>query len=165
MSDFSRPLRALAVGLPLIAGFAVASPAIAQSPIKLVSGVEVEKTVTDANGNRSVRYEVPEVVVPGDRLRFTLRITNTGAAPAANVVINNPIPAEVAFESTPDLANFSVSVDGGKSFGDLAALQVASADGTTRPAAAGDVTSIRWIVAQLVAPQASHSLTFFGRVR
>lgn len=151
--------------LVMAATLAATVPAAAQSPIALTSTIEAERSATDANGTKTLSYEAPKIVVPGDRLRFTLRMVNNGAAPAANVVINNPLPAEVAFETTPDLANFSVSVDGGKNFGDLAALTKAAADGTARPATADDVTNVRWVVASPVPPKGSYSIIFFGRVR
>lgn len=144
---------------------ALAAPVAAQSPIKLTSVVEIEKTTVDGNGASTISYDIPKVVVPGDRLRFTLRMTNNGTKPVSDVVINNPLPAEVAFDSTPDMADFTVSTDGGKTFGALAALTMTGADGTARPATTNDVTHVRWVVAKPVPPKGAHSIVFFGRVR
>jgi hypothetical protein len=58
-----------------------------------------------------------------------------------------------------------VSVDGGRSWGMLAALRIALPDGTSRPAAAADVTHVRWSFAQPIAAGNAGKLSFRGVVK
>ena len=57
----------------------LAPPALAQDPgdsLALDSLVELAKTDTGADGTLTTRYIKPDVVVPGDRVRITLRFHN-----------------------------------------------------------------------------------------
>ena len=109
-------------GLGVAVMFALASPVQAFQRVEFSQNVEVEKVETSDAGQRSVSYAEPKTVVPGDRLRFTLQLTNQTSEAAAGLKFVNPIPPEVRFTSTDDLAGFSVSIDGGKTYGDLAGL-------------------------------------------
>jgi hypothetical protein len=57
-----------------------------------------------------------------------------------------------------------VSVDGGKSWGKLAALTIANADGSIRPAAHSDVTHVRWVL-ETIAAGAQGRLTYPAIIR
>ena len=141
-------------------------PAAAQGTGVLTNKVELEKVTPAVDGReREAIYTTPDVVVPGDRIRLTLTFTNNGAAPAAGVNLTNPIPEALVFDGTNDTAGFTVSVDGGKTFGALEGLRVAVADAAPRPAAAADVTHVRWLWPDAVAPGQSRAVAFFGRVR
>ncbi|HWV59344.1 MAG TPA: hypothetical protein VN034_01730 [Sphingopyxis sp.] len=143
-----------------------AGPAAAQDTGALTSKIELEKSTPAADGQPANKtYVAPDVVVPGDRVRVTLTFTNKGAAAASGVNLVNPIPEGLAFDDTDDSAGFGVSIDGGKNFGPLAALTVPVAAGAPRPAAATDVTHVRWLWPDAIAPGASRSVAFFGRVR
>lgn len=152
--------------LALIFTVAMATPAAAQSgnAVSLNSDVLVERTSTDAQGRQQVTLEEPGVVVPGDKLVFVLRYRNNGAAPAGDFVVTNPLPTAVAFEGAGD-DRAQVSVDGGRNWGALNALSVREADGTSRPAAARDVTHIRWAFAQPIPAGEAGRLMFRGIVR
>lgn len=142
-----------------------AQPAAAQGTGVLTNKVELEKSGPVIDGRESEKtYSSPDVVVPGDRIRLTLTFTNNGAAPAAGVNLTNPIPAALVFDGTNDAAGFAVSVDGGKTFGALADLTIAGA-AAPRAAVAADVTHVRWLWPDAVAPGQSRSVAFFGRVR
>ena len=144
---------------------ASAAPALAQSSaVSLNSDVLVEHTSTDAQGRQQVSLDAPSVVVPGDKLVFVLRYRNNGQAPATAFVITNPMPASVAFQSTSD-ASAQVSIDGGHSWGQLAALTVHDANGTVRPARADEVTHVRWAFAQPIPVGQAGRLMFRGIVR
>lgn len=141
------------------------SPAIAQTGA-LTSRIELEKLRPAAVGQPEQKsYVTPDVVVPGDRIRVTLTFTNQGSSPASGVSLVNPIPDGLAFDDTADPAHFAVSVDGGKTFGLLATLTLPTAGDTPRAAAAADVTHVRWLWPDAVAPGQSRSVAFFGRVR
>ena len=85
------------------------------------------------------------------------------AQPATDVVINNPLPAEVVYVGG-EPAPVAVSVDGGKTFGKLEALTVAGKNNEKRAAEKADVTNVRWIVASL-APGATGKIVYRARVK
>ena len=152
--------------LALFVAALLASPVAAQARnnVSLQTQVKVERTTTDAQGQPHTTLEEPAVVVPGDRLLFTLNYSNNGATPATNFVVTNPLPAAVAFSGTDD-ARADVSVDGGRTWGKLATLQVRGEDGAMRPARADEVNSIRWAFAQPIPAGEAGRLTFRGVVR
>jgi uncharacterized repeat protein (TIGR01451 family) len=150
--------------LVLLAAAAVAVPAAAQNnPVQLNSDVLVERTVVE-NGQSRVVLETPQAVVPGDTLVFVLRYENTGRQAATNFVITNPLPQAVRYSGTVD-SGATVSIDAGRSWGQLNELRVRQADGIMRPATADDVTHVRWAFAQPIAAGATGRLMFRGIVR
>ena len=148
-----------------LALFALLAPAAASAAdnVSLTSKVLVERVKPGADGKPVTVREEPGVVTPGDRLVVVLNSRNRGATPATGFTLTNPIPASVAFTGTED-PSASVSVDGGKSWGALASLKVVAADGTSRPAAAADVTHIRWSFGQPIAAGSGGELRFRGVV-
>lgn len=148
--------------IALIALFAPAA-ALAADDVQLTSKVYVERTKQGADGKPATVEEAPGVVTPGDRLVFRLAYRNTGAAAASGFSVTNPIPPAVSFTAASDSP--LLSVDGGKSWGQLASLKVAQTDGTSRPASAADVTHIRWSFAQPIAAGSGGELSFRGVVK
>jgi len=143
---------------------AVAQNQVAQNQVALGSEVFVERTTTDASGRQSVSLLPPGVVTPGDHLVFVLNYRNNGSTPATNFVVSNPMPDSVSYDRA-ESAGAVVSVDGGRTWGALEALTVRNADGTSRPAAAGDVTHVQWRLAQPIPAGASGNLRFRGVVK
>ena len=139
-------------------------PALAADKVALASAIFVERSVTGADGVVRVVREEPKLVTPGDRLVFVLSYTNAGSAPAESFVVTNPIPASVSFVAS-DSAGADFSVDGGIKWGSLVALKVKAADGKLRPAAASDITQIRWVFARAIPVGGAGKLTFRGIVR
>jgi len=145
---------------------AAAQPVAAQETGALTSKIELEKSLPAGEGQSARKtYVTPDVVVPGDRVRVTLIFTNKGSAPAAGVSLVNPIPDGLVYDDTADTASFGVSIDGGKNFGALAALTVPVANAAPRPATVTDVTHVRWLWPDAIAPGQSRRVAFFGRVR
>ena len=144
-----------------LALFALLAPAAASAAdnVSLSSKVLVERVKPGADGKPVTVREEPGVVTPGDKLVVVLSYRNRGAAPATGFTLTNPIPASVAFTGTDD-STASVSVDGGKSWGALASLKVVAADGSSRPAAAADVTHIRWSFSQPITAGSGGELSF-----
>lgn len=142
---------------------AVPAAAAAQSNVSLESEIMIERVVVE-DGKREVKVEVPKVVVPGDRLVFVISYQNQGAAPATDFVVTNPLPPSVTFEAAEG-DEAVVSVDGGKSYGQLAALKVKQPDGTDRDALPADVTHIRWAFARPIPAGAAGTLRFKGVVK
>ena len=150
----------------LLAILALLAPAAASASagVTLQSEVFVERIATDAAGKQTTTLEPPKVVTPGDKLLFVITYRNGAAAPASGFVLTNPLPAAVAFAGT-EASGADLSVDGGKKWGALDALRIANADGTSRPAAAADVTHIRWRFGQAIPAGQGGKLSFRGTVR
>ena len=150
--------------LPFVLALLAPAAAAAADDVSLSSEIFVERAKQDSRGKTVVVREVPGVVTPGDRLLFVLNYRNAGSQPAVGFTVTNPMPGAVSFaEAEGDGA--VVSVDGGKSWGALAALSIALPDGTSRPAAAADVTHVRWSFAQPIAAGNSGKLSFRGVVK
>ncbi len=155
----------------LLAPMAAYAQAAASSPVTLTSDVKIERVETDAAGKEKITLYTPKdvAVVPGDTVVFTLEVTNTGSQPAAGFRATNPMPAAVKFTSVAeDWAE--VSVDGGTNWGKLATLKVKAKDaaGTAeveRSATAEDVTHVRWVFADAIAPGAKRTISYRGAVR
>lgn len=173
---FSKSAYALALAGALLSGAVVASgdayaQTAAASPVTLTSEVKIERAKVDAAGKETVTLHAPKdvVVVPGDKVLFTLEVTNTGAAPAAGFRATNPMPAAVKFASVAE--NWAeVSVDGGANWGKLDTLMVRAkaADGASdieRAAIADDVTHVRWVFADAIAPGAKRTISYRGVVK
>lgn len=152
--------------------FAGSVPAIAfANSVVLTSEAMIERTEVDANGKESQTLKQPKdvIVVPGDRVIFTLRYVNKGAEPATGFRATNPMPGPVQFVSVAeDWAE--VSVNGGANWGKLANLKVAAkaSEGsvaTLRPATAEDVTHVRWVFTAPIPPGAEGSVSFRGLIK
>ena len=153
----SHRILSAAAALALAAG--LAGPAFAQA-VELKGDVKVVRQVIE-NGKTTETLEEPNKVLPGDKLVFTTRYTNGGAQPATDFVVTNPLPGPVKLAR---VNGFEVSVDGGRTFGALAALKATGADGKPRAAELADVTHVRWRVAS-IAPGASGEVKYFAEVR
>ncbi len=142
----------------------IAPAAALAQDVSLTSEVFVEKTVKDAKGEAKTVREKPALVTPGDRLVFVLSYNNQSAQPATGFTVTNPVPNAVAFAGAEGTGS-EVSIDGGKSWGQLASLKVAQADGSSRPATPGDVTHVRWNFAQPITAGSGGQLSFRGAVK
>lgn len=148
-----------------LAAASLAGPALAQdsSPVALSGDVKAVVTSVDEGGNQTTELVEPSTIVPGDRLIFGTDYANTGSEPVKNFVVTNPLPAPVrlAPDADPELI---VSVDGGNNWGTLASLSVALDDGAQRSARHGDVTHVRWTLAE-IAPGESGRLEYPAIIR
>jgi len=158
----------------------------AKSAVTLSSKAMIERVETDANGAEKTVLKTPSdvIVVPGDKVVFTLSYVNESAEPAASFRATNPMPGPIQFLSAAEDWAL-VSVDGGKTWGKLSALTVterteeaALTDPETgeitqeavsteeqRAARAEDVTHVRWAFADDIAPGASGSVSYRGLVK
>lgn len=135
----------------------------AASPVALKGDVLAEKIITAPDGSETREMVAPTTIVPGDRLIFGTDYANSGSDAVANFIVTNPLPAAVRLAPDADPA-LDVSVDGGKTWGALAALGIANPDGTTRPAIHADVTHVRWVLAS-IAPGSTGRLTYPAIIR
>ena len=154
--------------LGVLFGVCAAGNALAQAaapgPIKLDTAVYQDVQVKGADGKVTTKRQAPKNVTPGDEVIYEMTYTSSAKSAATNVVIDNPVPPQLVFlkvEGTPATA---VSIDGGKTFGQLADLKVKSADGTTRPAQPSDVTSVRWVIAT-IAPGGKGKIAYHAKVK
>jgi uncharacterized repeat protein (TIGR01451 family) len=150
----------------LIALFALVAPVAALAAadnVTLSSHAFVEKVKPGPNGKPVTVLEEPRLVTPGDKLVFELSYRNQGAQPATGFVITDPIPSAVTFTGAVS-PGAVYSVDGGRTWGPLAALRVATANGASRPATATDVTTVRWSFPAIPAG-ASGKVSFRGVVK
>jgi uncharacterized repeat protein (TIGR01451 family) len=138
--------------------------AIAASPLQLSSDVFVERQQKRADGSVATVLEKPKLVVPGDNLVFVVKYKNVGSTPANNFSVTNPLPNAVAFNGTSDGREI-VSVDGGKNWGALGALQVKASDGKLRSALMTDVTHIKWNLNKSLSVGSEGRLMFRGVVK
>lgn len=143
----------------------VAFPAMAAGPLEVTSRVMVETKQRAPDGSTRVVTKPAHHVVPGDRVVFVLAYRNTGNQPLSNVVLDNPVPAALAYSAPAQgSAAPDVSTDG-KAFGELAALHVAGKNGAPRAATADDVKTVRWRLTQPIAPGSSGQFAFQAVIR
>ena len=109
---------------------------------------------------------VPAVtILPGTELVYRVSYRNVGAKAADNVVLNSPVPKDLSYRQAFALnAAPTVSTDG-KTFGELAKLTVAGADGNPRPAQNDDVVAVRWVLSGSVKPGEAGSVSFRAVVK
>ena len=161
MNSINKVMFAIAAALA-VQGTPLAAQGSA-SPITLNGDVMAEKIVTAPDGSETTRLVAPTTIVPGDRLIFGTDYANNGAEAVSNFTVTNPLPAAVRLAPDADPA-LDVSVDGGKTWGSLAALSITNPDGTSRPATHADVTHVRWVLAS-IAPGTKGRLTYPAIIR
>ncbi|MEM6475832.1 MAG: hypothetical protein AAF687_06665 [Pseudomonadota bacterium] len=131
--------------------------------VSLDGSVKAVKVVTDAAGKETTKLVEPTQITPGDRLIFGTDYSNNGAEPATNFTVTNAVPSAVRVAPDADPA-LIVSVDSGKTWGEIASLTVVSQDGSTRAATHGDVTHVRWTF-ETIAPGASGRVEYPAIIR
>jgi uncharacterized repeat protein (TIGR01451 family) len=135
------------------------------------AGVQLTNTVLKqvetkaANGKIETKLAPIGVVTPGDKIVFVLGYKNTGPKPASNIVITNPVPAEVAYTGPREGGEPVVSVDSGKTFAALSTLSVKNADGTVRAARTSDVTHVQWQITRVIVPGETGQVSFKGQLK
>ncbi len=158
---------------------AAAAAAQSKPAVSLASEVFVERKIVDAAGKESVSLKKPGevVIVPGDRVVFKTSYKNNGTDAATGFRATNPMPGPIQFVSArEDWAE--VSVDGGVTWGKLAALTVtpkaeAVAEGaapaatapTVRAATEADVTHVRWVFNDPIPAGAGGEVSYIGFVK
>lgn len=163
-------LNAICAAAVLGAFIAPANAQTAPTAVSLESEAMIERSTLGADGSERTELKNPGdvIIVPGDRVVFTLTYRNKGAEAATGFRATNPMPGPVQFvAAAEDWAE--VSVDGGKSWGKLSALTVPvkGADGveTTRAAGTQDVTHVRWVFANPIAPGSQGSISYRGIIK
>jgi uncharacterized repeat protein (TIGR01451 family) len=148
--------------------FAFTAMAAAEGTLELTNEVFQEVEKKDDAGKVRVERVPAAKAVPGSEVIYVITYRNVGTQPAENVVVSNPVPAELAYKGDAGFVRngaIEVSVDGGASYGALEALRVSAADGTTRAAQASDVTNVRWKVRGAVRPGQQGSVSYRAVIR
>ncbi|MDP1027358.1 hypothetical protein Q5H91_09045 [Sphingomonas sp. KR1UV-12] len=141
-------------------GLLMVAPAIAAGPLEVTAHILVEAKQRATDGTTRVALVPATRVVPGDRVVFQLAYRNTGRQPLADIVLDNPVPAAIAYRAPAEgSAAPELTVDG-RRWGPLATLDVALPGGGTRAATAADVTRVRWRLGAPLAPGAAGRLAF-----
>jgi uncharacterized repeat protein (TIGR01451 family) len=161
------------IGAALLGSLTAMGVAKAQTPtpVTLSSEAQIERVEKGADGKERMVYKKPNevIVVPGDRVVFTLKYANQGTTPATGFRATNPMPGPVQFlAANEDWAE--VSVDGGKNWGRLNSLNISvkgvnGAPDSTRPAAPEDVTHVRWVFLNAIAPGTSGTVSYKGVIK
>ncbi|HNP63882.1 MAG TPA: hypothetical protein PKH39_08070 [Woeseiaceae bacterium] len=128
----------------VIASFSVA----AQSHLDVQTVVQKQEVFVNDNGESDTRLVAADVVVPGETVFYTITFTNVSDEVADNVVITNPIAADLVYVEGSGFgpgADLQFSVDGGETFAAAEQLTVTE-DGETRAAEASDYTHVRWVL-------------------
>lgn len=162
----SKHYKAVNWTLGVVFGLFVASHAFAQSasPVQITNAVYQQVDVKGKDGKITRKMVPAAKVVPGSEVVYEIGYANNGTQSATGVTINNPVPKGLEFVGDGDTPATAVSVDGGKSYGKLAALFVLGKDGEPRPARTADVTNLRWDLAVL-APGAKGKVMFRAKVK
>src|SRR5262245_6837417 len=164
-----------ATGLALgLAGLLGAGPAISQmgKPEVVVDISAAKEVVTrDASGKEQVELRDATNMGPGDVLVYRIDYSNKGSAPAHDARVADPIPTGTRLMPNSwqaDGADFSVSVDGGKTWeGYPVKRAVTLADGTqiVKEVDLTSYTHVRWTTKDPLPPGATRSALFKVTVR
>jgi uncharacterized repeat protein (TIGR01451 family) len=125
--------------------------------IELKTVAEIQEAYVDERGNPSTRLVPAAKVVPGDEIVWTIVASNVCATAAGDVAITNPVPQHMRYIGSSAFgpgADIVFSVDG-STFAAPAALVVAEADGSRRPARAEEYAAIRWVLPRAMGPSES----------
>jgi uncharacterized repeat protein (TIGR01451 family) len=150
--------------LVIAALLAFGGTGVAQAAVTLDTKTFVESFIAASDGTMERKLKPADLVVPADRLVYVISYRNTGRQPVSDFVISNPISSSVEFIGE-ESSGAEMSIDGGKSFGQLVNLRVRGANGTQRAARRSDVTDIRWRLPGAIAPGASGQVTFKARLK
>lgn len=156
--------------LSLLLLVALPASAAEKKGIELKSTAEVDIIVKNDKGvNEVIRVAAADTnVTPGDTVIFTTHYTYQGEKPATDVVINNPLPAQMLYlDNTAEGKGTRIdfSADQGKTFAAANKLKVKDAEGKERPASAADYTHIRWTIEGALKNGAKGSVSFKAKVK
>jgi uncharacterized repeat protein (TIGR01451 family) len=143
--------------LLLLATLAFAEPVLAQPKVTLETTLEKE-VLTMEDEKFVTKFVEAGEASPGDTIRVTLTLSNTGDEKAINLVIDNPVPEGAQYiqgTASEDLVTPLFSVDDGKTFKNVSLLtfDITLPDGTreTRKASPENYTTIRWTIPEIAA--------------
>lgn len=122
------------------------TPSLAFAQVELTTDMFKVVEIKKDNGTSKIEWVKPDNIVPGNKVGYRITVNNQGKEPAADIVLNNPVPENtiyVADSARGANSNIEFSVDGGKQYEKPAQLFIQK-DGKKRPATAKDYTHVRW---------------------
>ncbi|MGD1904915.1 MAG: hypothetical protein ACFB0C_02850, partial [Leptolyngbyaceae cyanobacterium] len=145
------------IGTPVLAQIQEITESIVESirrpEVKLTLTAEKQIIEATAGEEPQVTWQALEgqaQVAPGDVLRYTIDGANSGDVEAENLVLTQPVPAEMTYildSATPATgAELVYSIAGGETFVAEPMVEVTLPDGTVeqQPAPAEAYTHVRW---------------------
>ncbi len=145
----------------LILGLAAAAfsgPALAQTSVQLTRAVFVERFTP---GNMVRTIEPARDLRKGDTV--ILVIEWEGAKAGKAFTVTSPVPSTLQFRDSSSDAQ-SVSIDGGRNWGKLGSLRIATRSGS-RLATPEDVTHLRWRISASAANNREGQITYSAIVK
>ncbi|MBC7756332.1 MAG: DUF11 domain-containing protein [Bdellovibrio sp.] len=135
--------------------------------VEFSNKAEVDVT-TIKDGKKETKRVAAKKVAPDGEVIYTTTFKNTIDKPISNIMITNPVPANMLYSADSATGANTVitySVDGGKTYDAPEKLTVAGKDGKRRPAQAADFTDIRWIYKGDLATGKSSDVGFKAKVK
>ena len=108
-----------------------------------------------------------QAIAPGDKVGYQILFTNSGAEPADNIVLNNPIPEHtfyIADSARGANSNIVFSADGGKLFATPEKLFIEK-DGKKVLASPKEYTNVRWSISKALPAGESGSVQYIVEVK
>jgi len=144
-----------------------AKPALAASDVTLQLTAQEEITLVDDKGNKTTKLVEPKHVEPGDVVLYTISYNNKGKKPVENIVINDPVPADMTYiagsaRGKGTIIQFSVD---GKNFATADKLMVKDDNGNMRLAHGDEYHHVRWTLVSSVPSKKTGSVSFKARVK
>lgn len=149
------------VAIAAVIGCVLCAPATAQQVVSLESSVFVERTGHTGDGRITRRIEPASRLVKGDRV--VLVVEWSAARASKPFAVTSPIPGTLTYRRSGREGEL-VSVDGGKSWGELGELRIREGS-ATRLASPADVTHVRWQVSPREAAQGNGRIAYSAVVR
>ena len=140
----------------------LAFSATAAGHLDVSTTVQKEEEFVNDAGDTEKRLVAADIVVPGETVFYTITFKNVGKESADNVVITNPISADLSYINGSGFGQDTdvlFSVDDGKTFASASELSVVE-DGVERTAEARDFTHVRWVMKNNLAAGAEGTAHF-----
>lgn len=135
-----------------------------QGHLNVTTTVQKEEVTVNDAGESETRLVPANTVIPGEKVVYTITFQNISDEPADNVVITNPIAADLTYVQGSAFGpgtEIQFSIDGGQTFAAANELTVEE-DGVSRPAGPGDFTHIRWVMQTELAVGAQGTARFMA---
>ena len=139
----------------------------AAGTVEFSNKAEVE-VIMMKDGKKEIKRIPAKKVAPDGEVIYTTTFKNTIDKTISNIVVTNPIPANMAYvNDSASGANtvITYSIDGGKSYDDSAKLIIKTTDGKVRPAQSADFSHIRWVYKGDLATGKSSEVGFRAKVK
>ncbi len=154
-------------------GFVVIAVAIGTAPASAQerdrpNALSITATVVSAaaDAGDQAKSNEPAALYPGDEVHYRLVFTNVVDVPVRNIRFTDRIPAGLVYvpgssRSDGDDVTTEYSIDGGRTYTATPMVDtIIDGQPARRPAAPSEYTHIRWIVDDLIQPQAQVTAEF-----